>query len=288
MAKPKWTVGQVEIYQIIELPAGELIQSIIKNATPDNIANIGWLYPNFADGHGKLKALVQSFLIVSGNKNILIDTCNGNDKIRTDVPEWSRLQTDFLANLNEIGVTESDINIVACTHLHMDHVGWNTRLSDGKWIPTFPNAKYLFAKKEYDYWIQKPTKEIADDKAAFDDSISPIIEAGLAELVNINHRIDQNISFIPTPGHTPAHVSINIESNNQRAIISGDFLHHPCQIAYSNWITDADSLPDTAIESREKILEMIADTEVLLIGSHFADPVAGRVIRSDSGLKFIV
>ncbi len=288
MAILKWTIGEVEVFQIVELDAGELIQSIIKNATPGNIRDIGWLYPHFADEAGRIKALVQCFLMKSDNKSILIDTCNGNDKARTDVPEWANLQTDFLKKLGDIGVTETGVDVVACTHLHMDHVGWNTKLKRGAWVPTFPNAKYLFARKEYEYWVQKPDKEIADDKAAFDDSVSPIVKAGLSKLVEVDHRIDRHVSFIPTPGHTPTHVSVLIESQNQRAIISGDFLHHPCQIANPEWSTDADTFPDKAIETRQRILDEVASTDTLLIGSHFANPVAGRVVRFKDGFVFKV
>ncbi len=284
----KWTIGEVEIFQIIEIEAGKVIQSITKNATPENIQGIRWLYPHFADEAGNLKGLVQGFLIKSDNKSILIDTCNGNDKIRTDIPEWANLQTDFLQQLGEIGVTATHIDVVACTHLHMDHVGWNTKWENGVWVPTFPNAKYLFAQKEYEYWVQKPDKELADAKAAFDDSVSPIVKAGLAELVDVNHKIDRHISFLPTPGHTPAHVSVLIESQNQRAIISGDLLHHPCQIANPQWITDTDTFPDSALAVRQRVLDQIADTDTLLIGSHFANPVAGRVVRLKDGLIFDV
>lgn len=283
MANLKWAIGEVEIFQIVELEAGELIQSIIKDATPSNIRDIGWLYPYFADKTGSLKASVQGFLIKSDGKNILIDTCNGNDKIRTDVPAWANLQTDFLEKLSNLGVDAAEVDVVACTHLHMDHVGWNTKLVGGAWVPTFPNARYLFAREEYEYWKRKPEKEINDDHAAFEDSVIPIVAAGLAQLVDADHRIDRNVSLIPTPGHTPCHVSVLINSQNQQAILSGDFIHHPCQIANPEWSTDADSSPDKTIATRLNILNQIANTGTLLIGSHFADPVAGQVLRLNDG-----
>lgn len=284
----QWTIGDIKIFQIIELKAGEIIQSIIKNATPKNIKKIEWLYPHYADKNGKLRALVQSFLIKSENKNILVDTCNGNDKKRIDVPEWGNLQTDFLKKLRNLGVSKEEIDVVACTHLHFDHVGWNTKLVDGKWTPTFPKAKYLFAKDEYEYWVKKPEKEITDDKAGFDDSVAPVIEAGLAELVEANHRIDENISFIPTPGHSPAHVSVLIESKGKRVIITGDLLYHPCQIAHPEWLTESDYSGSRATATRQKILNQIANTNTLLIGSHFPNPVAGRIVRSEDGFIFKV
>jgi len=282
----KWTIGEVTIYNIVELEAGPLIQSIIKNATQEAIQSIDWLYPHFADESGNLKAAVQSFLIKSDGKNILIDGCNGNGKLRTDIPEWSNLRTDFLAKLGRLGMALSDIDIVACTHLHCDHVGWNTKLENGIWEPTFPKAQYLFAQEEYEYWKKKPEKEIADDKAAFDDSVSPIVKAGLAKLVKPDYIIDRNMSLFPTPGHTPCHVSVLVESLGQHAIISGDFLHHPCQIAYPRWTTNADTLPDKGIETRIDVLRRIERSDAVLIGSHFAHPVAGKVISIGDGFAF--
>lgn len=275
-----WKVGKVEIFQIVELECGKVIQSIIEKATPENIQKIDWLKPHFADSDGTLKALVQAFLIKSAGKNILIDACNGNDKTRTDLLEWSMLKTGFLNNLAQTGVTPKDINIVACTHLHTDHVGWNTQLKDGVWVPTFPQAKYLFSKEEFEYWQQKPAQEYSDDKSAFADSVSPIVNAGLSQLVSSDYVIDNNIRLVPTPGHTPGHVSILIESQSKRALISGDFVHHPCQIAYPEW-KSFDSISDKAVATRRRLLAEIADTDTLLIGSHFANPVAGRVMSTN-------
>lgn len=285
MENLKWKIGDVEIYQIVEIEASKIIQEVIKDMSVEAIQSIEWLHPNFADKNGNLKALVQCFLIKSGDKLILIDSCNGNHKQRTDVPEWGNLQTDFLKKLRSLGITEGDINIVACTHLHFDHVGWNTKLENDIWVPTFPNAKYIFVKDEYEYWSQKPEKEIHDDKQAFEDSVLPIVKAGQAELVDEHYEIDRYIKFIPTPGHTPHHVSVLIESQKQRAIISGDFLHHPCQIANPQWGSYADTLPEKATITRQKMLDDIADTDTLLIGSHFAFPVAGYVIRTEDGYK---
>ena len=168
--------------------------------------------------------------------------------------------------------------------LHFDHVGWNTRLRNGRWIPTFPNANYLFSKKEYEYWIKKPDQEIIDDFNGIDDSVTPIVDAGLAKFVADDHKIDKNVRLTPTPGHTPHHVSIVIESQGKRAIISGDVLHHPCQMVHQDWTTEADTYPDQTVETRKRFLKGIVDTNTLLIGSHFANPVAGFVVSEDEGL----
>lgn len=279
----RWKIGEVEILQIVEMEGGELIQDSIPSATPENIKQIDWLYPNFADEEGKLKALVQSFLIKSEGENILIDTCNGNGKNRPTCPTWGNLNTNFLERLNETGVKETDIDYVVNTHLHFDHVGWNTKLENGVFEPTFPNTKYLLVEEEYEYWKRKPEKEVDDDKFAFDDSVNPVVKAGLSQIIKSNHKIDSNVSLMPSPGHTPGHVSVVIESQGKKAIISGDFIHHPCQFVHPEWIMLADTLPDKALETRTRVLAEMADTD-LFIGTHFANPVAGYLVYSENGL----
>lgn len=283
-----WTIGDVKVRQIVEILDNELFATFIPEAQPERIREISWLRPHFADRHGNLKAQVQSFLITSKGKNILIDTCNGNGKNRPNVPTWGNLHTDFLKRLSNCGVDPEAVDIVACTHLHFDHVGWNTRLENGSWIPAFPKATYLFSKEEYAYWIKKPHNEMIDDFNGIDDSVTPIVDAGLAEFVTDDHRIDENVRFISTPGHTPHHISVVIESQGQKTIISGDVMHHPCQIAHQEWTTLADTYPDQTVETRKRFLGEIKDKEVLVIGSHFANPVAGKVVSTDRGLKFSI
>lgn len=286
MTEIEWDIGGVRIYQIIELEAGPLIQSIIPDATQADIRNLPNLSPDFADEQGNLRAVVQSFLIMTSKHTILLDSGIGNNKNRTDVPEWSYLQTNFLAKLRSLGVKPTDIDHVICTHLHMDHVGWNTTLDDGKWIPTFPNATYIFIRDEYNYWKEKPEKEIADDHAAFQDSVQPIVDAHLAKLVDMDFRVAPEIRFISTPGHTPAHASVLVEGEKQRALFSGDLLHHPCQILKPDWSTIADTFPELAASSRKKIFSDIADTNTVLLGSHFSGPAGLWIGSTQNGWTF--
>lgn len=282
----KWTIGDVEIIQISEIVDNELFATFIPEAKPENVLKIDWLKPHFIGEKGNLNAQVQSFLIKSKGKNLLIDTCNGNDKNRPNVPAWGNLKSNFLIRFEDFGVTPDQIDFVVCTHLHFDHVGWNTKLENGKWVPTFSNARYIFSKAEYEYWIKRPEKEMVDDINGIDDSVSPIIQAGLAKFVNDDYQLNENIRFIPTPGHTPHHVSVVIESKNKKAVISGDVIHHPCQIKHQDWITLADTYPDQTVETRKKFLNEIKNTDTLLIGSHFADPVSGKVIKQGDGFVF--
>jgi glyoxylase-like metal-dependent hydrolase (beta-lactamase superfamily II) len=285
MEQEKWKIGEVTVHQVVELEAGELIQSIIEEATPEAIQGIDWLLPRFADEEGNLKALVQSFVIEADDKVILVDSGNGNNKSRSDISEWSNLQTDFMSRLQETGFSPEDIDFVLCTHLHTDHVGWNTKLEDGEWVPTFTSAEYLFVRPEFEYWKSKPEEEISDDKDAFDDSVKPIVSSGLSKLVSTDFEITDSVRLIPTPGHTPGHVSVMVESEGEKAMISGDLLYHPCQIAKPDWSAGSDFKPDLATRTRREKLEELAGTGTLLIGSHFPKPVAGTVVRKPEGFE---
>lgn len=285
MQSKTWTIGKVKIIQIIEIEAGDVIQETIPKAKHEEIQKIKWLVPDFANEDGSLKALVQSFVIDTDKKKILVDTCVGNDKTRTDIEAWSNLQEDFLGRLQRTGYNPEDIDIVLCTHLHFDHVGWNTKLIDGEWVPTFTNARYLFSEEEYNYWLRKPEKEIADDHAGFNDSVVPIMEAGLADLVINDHQVCQEVRLIPTPGHTPAHVSVLVESDDEKAVITGDVMHHPCQLHHSDWETVADTDPDKATDTRRKFLSKYKNTKTLVIGSHFSLPTAGYIVEKDKEIR---
>ena len=204
------------------------------------------------------------------------------------MPEWSqwnRLQTDFLERL---GCEPGDIDLVVSTHLHYDHVGWNTRLIDGKWRPTFLNARYLIVRSEFDYWKSHPKAELADDHLGIKDSVEPVVEAGLADLVTSDYQIAPGVSLFPTPGHTPGHVGILIESNGEQAVITGDILHHPCQIAHPEWGTSGDPDPDMVLGTRRAFLERFCDGKTVVLGSHFSSPTGGLLEREGRGYKLSV
>lgn len=281
----EWHIGDVEITQIVEMEGGPLIHESLSQATKESITSVPWLSPHFAQKNGSLKALVQTFLVKSQKKLILIDTGNGNGKKRPHCPTWGNLNTDYLQRFSELGIKPESIDYVLNTHLHFDHIGWNTYRKDNAWVPTFPNATYLFVKEEYDYWKGNPEKEMEDDKLGFADSIEPIVGAGLAKLVPSDFKLDEHISLIPTPGHTPGHISVKIQANDKTAIISGDIIHHPIQLAYPDWTTGFDSLEDAATQSKLELLEDLADTKTLFIGTHFANPVAGYIVRDNGAFK---
>jgi len=276
--KSKIAIGEIEIFPIYEMEVGDLIQEITPMATPENIKEIKWLIPRYADCNGKLKGVIQSFLIKSGTNNILVDTCVGNDKPRSYKP-WKNANTDFLIKLEELNIASQDINFVISTHLHTDHIGWNTILENGRWVPTFPNAQYIMVKGEYDYWKLNSQED-------FNDSVVPIINDGLAKFVDSNYKIDDNISLIPTPGHTSYHVSVLIKSKGQSAIIVGDLFHHPCEINYPEWTTNSEFDKNILINSRKMLLQKIANKSIVFIGSHFSEPYAGKITWENNMFEF--
>jgi glyoxylase-like metal-dependent hydrolase (beta-lactamase superfamily II) len=213
-----------------------------------------------------------------------VDTCVGNDKPRA-LLGGQALQTEFLASLAAAGCPRESVDTVVCTHLHVDHVGWNTMRLDGRWVPTFPNARYLIGRREYDHWRREGDD---DQQAILADSVQPIFDAGLATLVEMNHRISDELRLTPTPGHTPGHVSVLIESKGERAMITGDMLHHPCQFARPHWSPSFDSDPVAGAHMRRAVMEGVADAPVLVIGTHFASPTAGHVRRDGDAFRFDV
>ena len=268
-----WQVGDVTITQIVELTTASLGPHLLPQATPAEMQAIPWITP-FVDDQSKLILSMHSLIIESQGQTIMVDTCIGNDKERT-YPRWNKMQGDYLEKLASAGFTTEQFNTVLCTHMHVDHVGWNTRLVDNRWQPTFSNARYLYAREEWAHWRE----EEQEYGPVIEDSVQPIFDAGLATLVESTHQVNDEIVLEPTPGHTPGHVSIHITSRDEEAIITGDMIHHPCQIKHPNWSSTADVDASQSAETRDQFLARYADRPVLVIGTHFAGPTAGKIVR---------
>jgi glyoxylase-like metal-dependent hydrolase (beta-lactamase superfamily II) len=282
----KWIIGDVTVTKIVELEVTGGSRFLLPQATPEAVLPITWLQPHFADESGRLRMSIHSFVVETPNRRIIVDTCLGNDKQGRRIPHWNERDGPFLADLAAAGFPAESIDTVLCTHLHVDHVGWNTRLVDGRWVPTFPRARYLLGRTEYEHW--RSVKDRPDMANILADSVTPVIEAGLATLVETNQRISDEISLIPTLGHTPGHVSVMIQSQGEQALITGDFMHHPCQIAHPEWSTLADSDPDQGIETRRRMFRRLAGTPVLIIGTHFAGATAGRLVTDGDSYRLDV
>lgn len=275
----KWQIGDVRITQVVELTTASLGPYLLPRATPEVLEPISWLKP-FLDQDGRIVLSIASLMLESQGEVLMVDTCIGNDKERT-YPRWNRMQGDFLARLAAAGFTPERVDTVLCTHMHVDHVGWNTRLVEGAWVPTFANARYLYAQEEWAHWKNEPQEY----GPVIEDSVQPIFDAGLADLVGSDHRVTDEVWLEPTPGHTPGHVSVHIASRGEEAVITGDMIHHPCQIANADWSSEADWNQSMSADTRSGFLARYADRPVLIIGTHFAAPTAGRIVTDGDSYR---
>jgi glyoxylase-like metal-dependent hydrolase (beta-lactamase superfamily II) len=287
-----WRIGDVKVTRVVELEATGGTKFLLPQATYDEVLAIDWLRPHFCDERGKLKMSIHALVIETpsgpgkAGRRMVVDTCLGNDKEGRKAPTWNNLSGPFLSDLAAAGHARESIDTVMCTHLHVDHVGWNTMLVDGKWVPTFPNARYLMGRAEFDYWRSQQTDP--ELQLVFADSVRPVFEAGLADLVETDHQVCEEVSFVPTLGHTPGHVSVRISSRGEEALITGDFVHHPCQMARPEWAAMVDYDQAASTQTRREMFAKLAGTPTLVIGTHFAAPTAGRVVRDGDAFRLVV
>src|SRR5271155_5145580 len=278
----RWQIGKVKISRIVEMETISKATFVLPDATPENIQRETWLQPHFAEPGGRVRMSIHALVLESEGKRIVVDTCLGNDKPRMN-PPWNMLQTSFLGDLEKSGFPRDSITHVLCTHLHVDHVGWNTMLVDGRWMPTFPKARYLIGRKEWEHWSKAGEP---DTRELLDDSVRPVFDAGLADLVESDARITDEIRLEATPGHTPGHHSVRISSRGEEAVITGDLMHHPVQMAHPEWGSNFDSDFTQAIATRRAFLERYGAQPILVLGTHFAAPTAGRIVRDGDAWRF--
>lgn len=245
-------------------------------------------------GTGRIALSFHSYLVRTPELTILVDTCNGAHKPRTPKVAWQdRLpEGEYPGNLARAGVRPEDVDLVMCTHLHCDHVGWNTRLADGRWVPTFPNARYLMARDEFEHFdrMHRAGPDYPVNHGSWEDSVLPVVASGQADIVGMRHvvagALGDGVWMEPAPGHTPGHVTIHLRSQGQEAILSGDILHHPISMALPDLAMYADWNPDLGRATRRALLERCADTSTLLLTGHFPAPTAGRVVSSGEAFAF--
>ena len=280
----RWRVGDVVVSKLVELELSGKVTWILPAATRENLLRDAWLRPHFVDEQGAARMSVHTFVVEAQGRRILVDTCIGNDK-RLTIPGWNQRQGPFLADLTAAGFPPDSIGIVLCTHLHVDHVGWNTRLENGRWLPTFRNARHLWSRREYEYW---DTAGGDENDAVMAESVRPVFDAGLVDLVADDHVVCDEVRLEPTPGHTPGHVSVHITSRGEEAVITGDLMHHPVQIAHPDWGSRADYDKAQAEATRLGFLRRYADRPVLVLGTHFAGPTGGRLVRDGDSYRLVV
>lgn len=290
------TIGDITIDRVVENEGPFLEVADLLPGAPDNLlpANADWLAPRFVElSTGRAVMSFHSLLLRTDRYTILVDCCVGNDKHRPLRPLWDKAQFSWLDRLRALGVEPEGVDFVMCTHLHADHVGWNTSLRDRRWVPTFPNAKYIFAKREYDYWENehKTLLERAGEPlnhGSFADSVLPVVEAGQAVMVGDEHEIDKGIWLEPAPGHTPGNVVVRVERNGQRALLVGDVLHTPVQFAMPSLSSKFCSDPDQSRITRERLIDAVADTDALFLTAHFPTPTVGRIVAHGHAFRLAV
>lgn len=289
-------LGDIRIDRVLEVeqPYFEL-GFLLPGAPPDLIAeNADWLKPHFVNpADDRLILAFQTFVIRTGRHTILVDTCTGNDKERPQRPNWHRQKHDYLGRLRAIGVAPEEVDFVFCTHLHADHVGWNTKLENGRWVPTFPKARYVFAKREYDHWEMVHREIVAKggeplSHGSFADSVLPVVEAKRAVFVESDHEFEAGIHLEPAYGHTPGNCVLHATRGGKRAVFIGDVMHTAVQLAQPALSSRFCEDPALSARTRIALCERHAETDTIVLACHFPTPVAGRIRRHRTGFALAV
>lgn len=285
---PAWELGGLTLHRVDEVALPSRTGPwLLPSATPELVHNTPWLRPDFADEAGILRLSSHTFACTVGGLRVLIDTGIGNGKTRAN-PAWDGLRTDYLARLEAAGFPPDAVDLVLLTHLHTDHVGWNTRFEDGEWRPTFPRARYVTSRREWDHWA---TAEMDDARRQmFRDSVHPVRDAGQFDLVDVpaaGTEIAPGIRLLPTPGHTPGHVAVELRGRTGTALVTGDCVHHPVQLGHPALGSCVDTDPELAVATRRTLLASLAGTDTLLLGTHFPPPTGGLVRAQGDAYRLI-
>ena len=281
-----WHIGDVEITRIDEILIPAPPGMVFAGGTPEHVTRNPWLKPHFVDEDGNLLMSIHGFVVESQGMRIMVDSCVGNGK-RRNLGVLNMLKTSFYQDLEAAGFSPDEFDVALCTHLHADHCGWNTRLVDGQWVPTFRNARYLIGRVEYEHAMQGALNE-HDWEEFHADTVKPLVDAGLCDLVEADHRVTDEVRLMETHGHTPGHVSVVIESRGERAVITGDMIHHPIQLAELDLSSNFDGDVVRARRTRERFIGDCSGTNTLVLGCHFADPTGGWIVPAGDAWRLEV
>jgi glyoxylase-like metal-dependent hydrolase (beta-lactamase superfamily II) len=280
----RYRVGDATITCVVEEQTERIPPELFfPEARAELVARHAWVVPDFADAKGRIAMRVQAFVVEVAGRTVLVDPCVGNGKQRA-LPFWNEKSWPFLERFAAAGFAPERVDTVVHTHLHADHVGWDTRLEDGAWVPTFARARHLYTARELD-WCKRTANPGID--GVYDDSIAPIFAAGLADVVEEDADLGAGLRLEPTTGHTPGHVSLWVESRGERALLTGDFLHHPVQCAEPGWAEIGDEDAALARATRRRMFERAAATGALVLGTHFPNRPAGRIRADGAAWRFV-
>jgi glyoxylase-like metal-dependent hydrolase (beta-lactamase superfamily II) len=283
-------LGDIKIKRIVEQEGPFFpVHEFFPKLTPEMMdATRSWVQPRFVDGNGMLMLCIQSYLVETPHHKILVDTCVGNHKPRPARPFWDKMASDrYERGLAAAGVRVEDIDFVMCTHLHVDHVGWNTRLDNGRWVPTFPNARYVFADRELAFWTERHQKS-PEAAPWMTDSVLPVVAAGRVDVVKSDYAFNDLVQLVPAPGHTIDQYCVLAGKSGRDALVTGDMVHSPLQIRYPElgMMSDWDSA--VAGETRRRLFSRFCDTPTVICTGHFPSPSSIRITREkDGGFGFV-
>lgn len=276
-------LGDIQVDRIVEMTLPfETIPNFFPDASQEQVEDCRPCFEPWAlcPETGKVILVVQSYLVRTRQHTILIDTCVGCDKTIPYFMDWNkRADRSWLAKLADSGVSPAEVDYVFCTHLHCDHAGWNTQLLDGRWVPTFPNAKYIMSRRDFEL-----AQEV--DEPGYNENVLPVVEAGQALIVAPDYAMDEHVWLEPTPGHTPGHVAVGLASNGFEAVMCGDLIHSPIQCAYPEWNAASDADPAQAATTRRTFLTNNCDRGRLIMTAHFPEPSIGRVVEASDAFRF--
>ena len=279
------TVGRLRVSAVVETAGPTRATWLFPDTTAEALdRHRDWLAPHFLDAEGRLLQSMHTFVVRTPGLTVLVDTCIGNDKDRGGRAPFHMLRTDFLDDLKAAGVPPEAVDVVICTHLHVDHVGWNTRLDNGRWVPTFPRARYLFARREWEHW----TAESDEDGGSWATACARRSTRGSPSSWTWTIASPTRSAWSRRPGHTPGHVSVRLASGGADAVITGDLMHHPVQIAEPTWQTTFDTDPAGAQQTRRAFCARYGDRPVTVLGTHFHHPTAGRIVKHGDTWRFTV
>ncbi|MDA9411047.1 MBL fold metallo-hydrolase [Bradyrhizobium sp. CCBAU 45384] len=286
-----WRIGTTIVTRIEELlgPAFRP-QELLSAFDPAVLEeHLHWMAPHhYVAATDQFIMSVHSWLIQTPDHNILVDTCCGNAKNRPASPHFHQLGTPYLDRLRSAGLEPADIDYVLCTHLHVDHVGWNTRLVDGRWVPTFPNARYVFSREELNFWNPSHNPHLPEEpRDVFTDSVLPVIAAKQEQVVSTTDQLGDNLLIEPAPGHSPGHVILRLLSGEDEGLFIGDVMHNPIQVYRPDWSSRFCMNPEQAMQSRLRVLGHCAEHNSLMFPAHFGIPHAGRIRSRANGFSFV-
>ena len=280
-----WQVGDVTVTRIVELwDFQDDIRMTMPEATEEEVLALDWLHPHYATPDGRQRMNFQGFVVQAPGRVVVVDSCIGAGRKR-DFDVFCDLPEGFLEDLESLGLSREDVDTVMCTHLHFDHVGWNTYKdpATGEYKPTFPNARYLFGRTEYDAWENVIRHDGVHTDTHLVECVEPIVAAGMADFIEPDHRICDELYCEPSHGHTPGHIHVCIESKGERAVITGDLMHHPMQCAMPHRTATFDLDKDAGRATRIGFVDKYRDSGVMVIGAHFAEPTAGHMETGADG-----